>query len=72
MTRTVNRLCRFDMADWHQDELSVRTAVAPLGERHVQRLSAPVLEVHYTLVRRLAAQHHHHSTIEPLCERSRI
>jgi hypothetical protein len=55
ITRTVNRLCQFDMADWQPDELSVRTAVAPLGERHLRRLSGPVLEVHYALVRRLAA-----------------
>jgi hypothetical protein len=57
MTRTVNRLCQFGMADWQTDELSVRTAVAPLGERHLRRLSGPVLEVHNTLVRRLAARH---------------
>ena len=37
MTRTVNRLCQFGMADWQTDELSVRTAVAPLGERHLRR-----------------------------------
>jgi hypothetical protein len=55
ITRTVNRLCQFDMAVWQSDELSVRTAVAPLGELHLGRLSAPVLEVHYALVRRLAA-----------------
>ena len=58
ITRTVNRLCQFNMADWQQDELSVRTAVAPLAERHLRRLSGPVLEVHYSLVRRLAARHH--------------
>jgi hypothetical protein len=62
MTRTVNRLCQFGMADWWQDELSVRTAVAPLGERHLRRLSGPLLEVHNTLVRRLAADHHYEAT----------
>jgi hypothetical protein len=45
------------MADWNQDELSVRTAVAPLAERHLERLSGPVLEVHYSMVWRLAARH---------------
>jgi hypothetical protein len=40
-----------------RDELSVRTAMAPLRERHLRRLSGPVLEVHYSLVRRLAAPH---------------
>jgi hypothetical protein len=57
ITRTVNRLCQFGMADWQQDELSVRTAVAPLSDRHLRRLSGPVLEVHYALVQRLAACH---------------
>jgi hypothetical protein len=57
ITRTVRRLCQFDMADWQPDELSVRTAVAPLGERHLRRLSGPVLDVHYALVRRVAACH---------------
>jgi hypothetical protein len=57
ITRTVNRLCQFDMADWETEELSVRTSVAPLGEHHLRRLSGPVLEVHNTLVRRLAAHH---------------
>jgi hypothetical protein len=57
ITRTVHRLCQFDMADWQPDELSVRTAVAPLSEHHLRRLSPPVLEVHYALVRRLAARH---------------
>ncbi len=57
ITRTVNRLCQFNMADWQRDELSVRTAVAPLGQRHRRRLSGPVLDVHYSLVRRLAACH---------------
>jgi hypothetical protein len=35
MTRTVNRLCQFDMADWEQDQLSVRTA----GRRSVSAIS---------------------------------
>jgi hypothetical protein len=57
ISRTVHRLCQFGMADWQADELSVRTAVAPLSERHLRRLSGPILEVHHSLVRRLAARH---------------
>lgn len=57
MTRTINRLCQFNMAAWNQDELSVRTAVAPLPAHQLRRLSTPVLEVHKTLVHRLATRH---------------
>jgi hypothetical protein len=51
IARTLNRLCQFGMAYWHEEELSVRTAVAPLPERQLHRLSAPILELHRSLVR---------------------
>jgi hypothetical protein len=39
------------MAFWSADELSVLTVVAPLSERHLRRLSGPVLQLHHALVK---------------------
>jgi hypothetical protein len=50
MARTISRLCQFGMGQWHAGELSVRTAVAPLSQRQLQRISPPLQELHRTLV----------------------
>jgi hypothetical protein len=52
MSRTLTRLCRFGMARWVDGELAVRTRVAPLAERQLQRLSPQMVDVHRRLVRR--------------------
>lgn len=53
INRTLNRLCYFDLACWSASnhELSIRTAVPPLPQHHLRRLSPPVLSVHYSLIR---------------------
>jgi hypothetical protein len=73
IARTLNRLCQFGMAYWHdEEELSVRTAVAPLAERQLHRLSAPVLELHRSLVRqsenRRSVAGPNHAKLRPLLE----
>jgi hypothetical protein len=52
MSRTLNRLCQFDMAQWEQGQLAVRTAVAPLPERQLRRLSPELVKLHHWMVRR--------------------
>jgi hypothetical protein len=72
MSRTLNRLCQFDLAHWDNHELAVRTAVGPLPERHLRRLSPPVLAVHQTLLNQTARNGHTHPpptaarSVEPL------
>ncbi len=51
IARTLNRLCQFDLACWQHNQLAVRTAVAPLPDRHLRRLSPPVLALHQTLLK---------------------
>jgi hypothetical protein len=50
ISRTLNRLCWFDLAHWSNDELAVRTVVAPLPAHQLRRLSPPILAVHRTLL----------------------
>ena len=50
ITRTLNRLCQFDMAHWSGAELSVRTTVAPLPSRYLLRLSPELRSLHQTMV----------------------
>jgi hypothetical protein len=52
MSRTLTRLCQFGMARWADGELAVRTKVAPLAERQLQRLSPQMVDAHRRLVRR--------------------
>jgi hypothetical protein len=52
MSRTLNRLCQFDMAQWVDGDLVARTKVAPLAERQLQRLSPEMVEVHRRMVNR--------------------
>jgi len=52
MSRTLGRLCQFDMAQWFGGQLAVRTAVAPLPERHLRRLSPELVRVHQWMVHR--------------------
>lgn len=52
ITRTLNRLCQFDMAKWSGTELAVRTAVAPLSPRHLLRLSPELRNVHQAMLAR--------------------
>src|SRR5258708_31416337 len=51
MGRTLDRLCRFGMAEWRFGELFVCTAVAPVTERQLARLSPRVAMVHRSMVR---------------------
>ena len=52
--RTVARLCRFHMAEWQGEALAVRTAVAPVSERQLPRLSPGVVAVHRSMTRHLS------------------
>jgi hypothetical protein len=51
ISRTLNRLCWFDLAQWSDHQLAVRTTVAPLPPHQLRRLSPPILAVHQTLLR---------------------
>jgi hypothetical protein len=51
ISRTLNRLCWFDLAHWNDHNLAVRTTVAPLPPHQLRRLSPPILAVHRTLLR---------------------
>jgi hypothetical protein len=64
IARTLERLCQFGMAQWHEAELSVRTVVAPVTERQLARLSPRVVHVHRSMVRR--AQGEDRSFASPL------
>jgi hypothetical protein len=50
MARTIGRLCQFGMAEWRGDVLMVRTAVAPVSERQLVRLSPRVVQAHRSMV----------------------
>ncbi len=50
MGRTLDRLCRLGMTEWNGAELLVRTAVAPVTERQLARLSPTVVTVHRAMV----------------------
>ena len=52
MSRTLMRLCQFGMARWVNGELAARVKVAPLDDRHLQRLSPQLVELHRRMVRR--------------------
>jgi hypothetical protein len=49
--RTISRLCQFHMAEWQGEALAVRTAVAPVSERQLARLSPGVVAVHHSMLR---------------------
>ena len=51
-TRTVRRLCQFDMARWSGGELWVRTSVAPVPERQLGRRSPEIVRLHRSMVAR--------------------
>jgi len=53
MGRTLDRLCQFGMGEWRDGELQVRTAVAPVTERQLARLSPLVVLAHRSMVRQL-------------------
>jgi hypothetical protein len=56
LTRTVRRLCHFDMTRWAGDQLWVRTSVAPVPERHLARLSPGIVRLHQSMVDRQLAR----------------
>jgi hypothetical protein len=56
ITRTVRRLCHFDMTRWAGDQLWVRTSVAPVPERHLARLSPGIVQLHQSMVDRQLAR----------------
>jgi hypothetical protein len=56
MSRTLTRLCQFDMARWVNGDLAVRTVVPPASERTLRRLSPDLVAVHDRMVRGLVAQ----------------
>jgi len=56
ITKTLDRLCQFGMARWSGAELAVRTAVAPLPERHLRRLSPELVDLHHCMLRRIAGR----------------
>jgi len=51
ITRTLGRLCGFGMARWSDVTLEVRTAVAPVPERHLRRLSPELVGLHHCMLR---------------------
>ena len=51
-TRTVRRLCQFDMARWSGGELWARTSVAAVPERQLGRLSPEIVRLHRSMVTR--------------------
>lgn len=51
ITRTLGRLCGFGMARWSDANLEVRTAVAPVPERHLRRLSPELVGLHHCMLR---------------------
>jgi len=51
ITRTLGRLCGFGMARWSDVNLEVRTAVAPVPERHLRRLSPELVGLHHCMLR---------------------
>ena len=51
MTKTLGRLCQFNMARWSGTELAVRTAVAPLPEHQLRRLSPELVGLHHCMLR---------------------
>jgi len=56
ITRTLGRLCGFGMARWSDANLEVRTAVAPVPERHLRRLSPELVGLHHCMLRQAAGR----------------
>jgi hypothetical protein len=50
LQRSLTRLCKFTMAEWQGEALAVRTAVAPVSERHLARLSPGVVAMHRSIM----------------------
>jgi len=51
ITKPLARLCGFGMARWSDVNLEVRTAVAPVPERHLRRLSPELVGLHHCMLR---------------------
>jgi len=51
LARAFERLTRFEAARWDRQQLQVRTALAPLPQRHVERLSYSSRRLHEEFVR---------------------
>lgn len=56
MSKTLARLCRFDMACWVEGGLAVRTMVPPVCERDLHRLSPDLVRFHQRMLHGLVAQ----------------
>jgi len=56
IAKTLGRLNDFGMARWSGAELAVRTAVAPLPERHLRRLSPELVDLHHGMLRQRAGR----------------
>jgi len=54
ITKTLDRLCQFGMARWSSAGLEVRTAIAPVPERHLRRLSPELVGLHHCMLRESA------------------
>ncbi len=52
INRAIERLVRFDAARRSGNELQIRTALAPLPQRHVERLSYTTRRLHDEVLRR--------------------
>ncbi len=50
ITRTLDRLSKFDMVSWNSGDLAVRTHVAPVPERQLVRLSPALQRLHQSMV----------------------
>jgi len=56
ITKTLDRLCGFGMARWSRANLDVRTAVPPVPERHLRRLSPELVGLHHCMLRQAAGR----------------
>lgn len=54
ITRTLDRLCSFKMARWSDAGLAVRTAVAPVPEHQLRRLSPELVGLHRYMLNQVA------------------
>lgn len=56
ITRTLDRLCDYRMARWSWDGLAVRTAVAPVPEHQLRRLSPELVGLHHHMLKQLGGR----------------
>lgn len=53
LARSLGRMAQFGVAEWQQEKFAVRRALAPLSEKHAQRLPASAWEAHRSMLAQL-------------------